>query len=154
MGQKKPNPWGLYDICGNVFERVADVYAKDYYANSPKEDPTGPAQFEGSGSRFKYRVDVPQAGKYKLSARLVTVNYNQNLHVSVQGGESEATLMSPYTAGKWQNTEPVTITLKKGQNTLLFSRSNPDSPQPHDGKDTLHFQRGIAIKSFMLKPAR
>ena len=154
VGQKKPNPWGLYDICGNVFERVADVYVKDYYANSPKEDPTGPAQFEGSGSRFKYRVDVPEAGKYKLSARLVTVNYNQNLHVSVQGGESEATLMSPYTAGKWQNTEPVTITLKKGQNTLLFSRSNPDSPQPHDGKDTLHFQRGIAIKSFMLKPAR
>ena len=37
VGQKKPNPWGLYDICDNVWERVADTYAKDYYANSPKE---------------------------------------------------------------------------------------------------------------------
>ena len=60
VGQKKPNPWGLYDICGNVFERIADVYNKDYYANSPKEDPTGPAQFEGGGSRFKYRVTASQ----------------------------------------------------------------------------------------------
>ena len=154
VGQKKPNPWGLYDICGNVFERVADVYAKDYYANSPKEDPTGPAQFEGGGSRFKYRVTVPEAREYTLSARVVTVNYNQNLNVSANGGASEATLMSPYTAGKWQDTDPVTLTLKKGANTLQFTRRNPDSPQPVDGKDTLHFQRGMAIKSFTLKPVR
>jgi hypothetical protein len=155
VGQKKPNPWGLYDICGNVFERVADVYVKDYYANSPKEDPTGPAQFEGGGSRFKYRVTAPEAGRYTLSARMVTVNYNQNLHVSVNGGEYDAKVKGPYTAGKWQDTDPVTIALNKGSNTLLFNRSNPDSPQPHpdDGKDTLHFQRGISIKSFTLKPA-
>ena len=152
VGQKKPNPWGLYDICGNVFERVADVYVKDYYANSPKDDPTGPAQFDGGGTVFKYRITVPEAGKYTLSARMVTVNFNQNLHVSVNGGESEALVKGPYTAGKWQDTEPVTIALKKGANTLLFKRSNPDSPQPVDGKDTLHFQRGISIKSFTLKP--
>lgn len=152
VGQKKPNPWGLYDICGNVFERVSDVYVKDYYANSPKEDPTGPAQFDGGGTSFKYRFTVPEAGNYTLSARMVTVNYNQNLHVSVNGGESEAEVMSSYTAGKWQDTDPVTITLKKGENTLLFTRSNPDSPQPVDGKDTLHYPRGISIKSFTLKP--
>ena len=87
---------------------------------------------------------------------MVTVNYNQNFHVSVNGGESEAKVMSPYTAGKWQDTEPVTLALKKGTNTLLFKRSNPDSPQPHPGggKDTLHFQRGVAIKSFTLEPVR
>jgi len=156
VGQKKPNPWGLYDICGNVFERVADVYVKDYYANSPKEDPTGPPQFKGGGARFRYRVTVPEAGKYTLSARMVTVNYNQNLQVSVNGGESEALVKGPYTAGKWQDTDPVTIALKKGQNTLLFKRSNPSEPQPHPdgGPKTLHFQRGIAIKSFTLKPVR
>lgn len=154
VGQKKPNPWGLYDICGNVFERVSDVYVKDYYANSPKEDPTGPAQFGRGGTVFKYRITVPEAGKYALSTRIVTVNYNQNLHVSVNGGESEAGVVSPYTAGEWQDTDPVAITLRKGANTLQFTRRNPESPQPHDGKDALHFQRGMAIKSITLKPVR
>ena len=154
VGQKKPNLWGLYDICGNVFERVSDVYVREYYANSPKEDPTGPAQGNGSGTFFKYRITVPEAGKYTLSARVVTVNYNQNLRVSVNGGESEATVEMPFTCGKWLDTKPVTLTLKKGENTLQFVRRNPDSPQLHGGMATLHFQRGVAIKSFTLKPVR
>ncbi|MEW6355547.1 MAG: formylglycine-generating enzyme family protein [Planctomycetota bacterium] len=42
VGQKRPNPWGLHDIYGNVWEWCNDFYKEDYYQESPAENPTGP----------------------------------------------------------------------------------------------------------------
>jgi formylglycine-generating enzyme required for sulfatase activity len=43
VGSFAPNAFGLYDIHGNVWEWTADWHDDHYYANSPLEDPKGPA---------------------------------------------------------------------------------------------------------------
>ena len=43
VGKKKPNPWGLFDMHGNVVEWCQDVFDKDCYKSSPSSNPRGPA---------------------------------------------------------------------------------------------------------------
>ena len=38
-GAKKPNAWGLFDMHGNAAEWTRDLYAADFYAKSPAENP-------------------------------------------------------------------------------------------------------------------
>jgi iron(II)-dependent oxidoreductase len=42
VGSLPPNGYGLYDMAGNVTEWVHDFYGKDYYLESPPENPVGP----------------------------------------------------------------------------------------------------------------
>jgi formylglycine-generating enzyme required for sulfatase activity len=37
------SPYGIMDLSGNVVEWVADWYGENYYASSPRNNPTGPS---------------------------------------------------------------------------------------------------------------
>ncbi len=49
VGQKQPNPYGLYDANGNLYERVQDWYGA--YPTTAVTDPTGPASGGGRVAR-------------------------------------------------------------------------------------------------------
>ncbi len=94
----------------------------------------------GNAETFEYTFDAPAAGKYALSARVVTVSPDQHLLVAANDAQQPADIVAPYTLGKWDKTPPVEVTLVQGRNVLRFSRPEP--------------VKGLSIKDFTLSPLK
>jgi hypothetical protein len=94
----------------------------------------------GEPQPIEYTVEVPRAGRYALSARVVTVSPDQWLKVAANGSGDAKEIPLPYTIGKWENTKPVEVALAAGKNVLRFTRDEP--------------ARGISIKEVVLAPVK
>jgi hypothetical protein len=87
----------------------------------------------------KYRVEVPAAGAYELSALVAIVSNKQELLVRVNR-DDPAPFGLPYTKGMWMTTEPLKVALDEGRNTISITARAPN--------------RGVSIKQFQLKPVK
>jgi formylglycine-generating enzyme required for sulfatase activity len=68
-GLKRPNPWGLHDMVGNVWQWCNDFYQVDYYQQSPRENPRGPKEGENK---------VVRGGAWKFSGENCRSGYRYN----------------------------------------------------------------------------
>lgn len=76
VGRKQPNALGVFDMSGNVWEYVSDVY-NDYYGNSPRNNPQGPL------SRLDH---VLRGGSWYDGQRGVRVSDRGNFALGLHGG--------------------------------------------------------------------
>jgi sulfatase modifying factor 1 len=65
VGSFIPNSFGLYDMMGNAWQWTGDWYGKDYYAESPRNNPLGPP----SGKQR-----VPRGGSWRSSVEHLRVS--------------------------------------------------------------------------------
>ena len=68
VGLKEPNPWGLYDMHGNLFEWCLDRFEKRYYFRSPITNPVN-------------TLGRDYVGNIKVTARIQRGgSFNDNFH--------------------------------------------------------------------------
>jgi hypothetical protein len=92
------------------------------------------------GFKTEYAFEAPQAGKYVLTARVATVQVGQMFRFSTSKAQQPVETPVPYTVGMWEQSDPIEVTLDRGQNTLHFELT-PGS-------------RGVTVKEFTLKPVK
>jgi formylglycine-generating enzyme required for sulfatase activity len=84
VGRKKPNPWGLHDICGNLWQWCHDFYGVDTYQQSPRENPRGPKEGDSRvvrGGAWKFSGDNCRSGyRYNENPGYVDVCFGYDIY--------------------------------------------------------------------------
>ncbi len=80
VAEKKPNPWGFYDMLGNLWEWCADAYDQDFYRKEVRDDPfvaDGPWRVVRGGSWFYHPTGVRVADRiaYLPQARVTGLGF-------------------------------------------------------------------------------
>lgn len=94
----------------------------------------------GKPETFEYIVDVPHAGNYSLLGRVITVNLNRHLLLTLNHAQTAIPVPLPYTQGMCGNTKPVEVALVQGRNILDFTGTAKND--------------GVSIAQFTMIPVR
>ena len=71
----RPNRYGLYNMCGNVWEWTFDVYDADFYERSPRKNPIAGGTTPGDVIREFHSPRVCRGGSWASDSREVRVAY-------------------------------------------------------------------------------
>jgi len=83
VGLKAPNPLGIYDLCGNIYEWCWDWYDRAYYSVSPSIDPLGgPSPFGKPGYQHERSR---RGGSWKEGAKDISVWTRSQDYASYKG---------------------------------------------------------------------
>lgn len=88
---------------------------------------------------IRYSVQAPADRKYSLVADVATVSPKQQVILRLNR-RTLIDIQLPYSKGLWGETKAVTVDLKEGKNTLMFTCRAPN--------------RGVTIKGFRLTPVK
>ncbi|MFV5264198.1 formylglycine-generating enzyme family protein [Acinetobacter courvalinii] len=100
LGKTPPNPLGFYDLVTNNYEWMNDWYDKDYYKNSPIENPTGPKSGTEKVLRSSPAMsadDLMMAGGLNIERAHALPKSNQEDKITylMYGGRCAANLQQP-----------------------------------------------------------
>jgi hypothetical protein len=87
----------------------------------------------------KYQVEVPAAGRYALTAEVVTVAPNQQMLVRIDR-EEPVPFDLPFTKGAWMETTPLEVTLPQGKTTISVTARAGN--------------RGVSVRGWRLEPVK
>jgi TonB family protein len=167
VGSYNPNAWGLYDMHGNVWEWVEDIWASSYQglptdgsANVTRGDSSRRVLRGGSWidlgnltrSAFRFRLAPAVRDTYSFGFRIVAIRASTSASSQLTANSSVTAANKPARAGAPKSSEIPDVGIVNGQAVKLVRPAYPAAARAVRASGTVEVQvtideRGIVVEA-------